>query len=152
VDKLSIIPGGALQENPVELIGSNKMKSLVTDLKTRYADRYIILDSSPLLATTEPSVINEMVDGIIIVIKAGVTPRESVQQAIKLLDKKKIIGVVLNDLEFKTEALIQRYFGSDRYYYNYQYDKLQSEPGSRGKFSLIVNDIRTLFSKKQPKK
>ena len=152
VDKLSIIPGGALQENPVELIGSNKMKSLVTDLKTRYADRYIILDSSPLLATTEPSVINEMVDGIIIVIKAGVTPRESVQQAIKLLDKKKIIGVVLNDLEFKTEALIQRYFGSDRYYYNYQYDKLQSEPGNRGKISLIVNDIRTLFSKKQPKK
>ena len=84
--------------------------------------------------------------------KAGVTPRESVQQAIKLLDKKKIIGVVLNDLEFKTEALIRRYFGSDRYYYNYQSDKLQSEPGSRGKISLIVNDIRTLFSKKQPKK
>jgi exopolysaccharide/PEP-CTERM locus tyrosine autokinase len=152
VDKLSIIPGGALRENPAELIGSNKMKSLVADLKTRYADRYIILDSSPLLATTEPSVINEMVDGIIIVIKAGVTPRESVQQAIKLLDKKKIIGVVLNDLEFKTEALIRRYFGSDRYYYNYQYDKLQSAPGNRGKFSSIANDIKMLFSKKQSKK
>lgn len=147
VDKLSIIPGGALQENPVELIGSNKMKSLVADLKTRYADRYIILDSSPLLATTEPSVLNEMVDGIMIVIKAGVTPRESVQQAIKLLDKKKIIGVVLNDLEFKTEALIRRYFGSDRYYYNYQYDKLQSELSSRGKFVAIAKNMKIFFTK-----
>lgn len=147
VDKLSIIPGGALQENPVELIGSNKMKSLVADLKTRYADRYIILDSSPLLATTEPSVLNEMVDGIMIVIKAGVTPRESVQQAIKLLDKKKIIGVVLNDLEFKTEALIRRYFGSDRYYYNYQYDKLQSELSNRGKFVAIAKNMKIFFTK-----
>lgn len=147
VDKLSIIPGGALQENPVELIGSNKMKSLVADLKTRYADRYIILDSSPLLATTEPSVLNEMVDGIMIVIKAGVTPRESVQQAIKLLDKKKIIGVVLNDLEFKTEALIRRYFGSDRYYYNYQYDKLQSDLSNRGKFVAIAKNMKIFFTK-----
>lgn len=147
VDKLSIIPGGALQENPVELIGSNKMKSLVAYLKTRYADRYIILDSSPLLATTEPSVLNEMVDGIMIVIKAGVTPRESVQQAIKLLDKKKIIGVVLNDLEFKTEALIRRYFGSDRYYYNYQYDKLQSELSNRGKFVAIAKNMKIFFTK-----
>ena len=152
VDKLSIIPGGALQENPVELIGSQKMKSLVADLKARYADRYIILDSSPLLATTEPSVINEMVDGIIIVIRAGVTPRESVQQAIKLLDKKKIIGVVLNDLEFKTEALIRRYFGSDRYYYNYHYSKVQQEPGSWSKFTALGRDMKMLFSRLRPGK
>jgi protein-tyrosine kinase len=151
VDKLSILPGGTLQENPVELIGSNKMKSLVTDLKTRYADRYIILDSSPLLATTEPSVINDLVDGIILVIKAGVTPRESVQQAIKLLDKKKIIGVVLNNLEFKTQALIKRYFGSDHYYYNYQHTKVYPAPDNRSKFLLITDNIKTFFSKKQPR-
>ena len=117
VDKLNILCGGSLQENPVELIGSNKMKSLIQDLKSRYNDRYIILDSSPLLATTEPSVLNEMVDGILLVIKAGETPRESVQQAMKLLEKGKIMGVVLNNLEFKTHALIRRYFGTHRYYY-----------------------------------
>ena len=152
VDKLSIIPGGAVQENPVELIGSHKMKSLVADLKARYADRYIILDSSPLLATTEPSVINEMVDGIILVIRAGATPRESIQQAIKLLDKKKIIGVVLNDLEFKTEALVRRYFGSDRYYYNYRYSKTTPEPGNWSKFVLMGRDMKMFFRKLLPGK
>lgn len=144
VDKLSLLPAGALQENPTELIGSNKMKSLVADLKTRYADRYIILDSTPLLATTESSILTEMVDGILFVIKSGETPREFVQQALKLLDKKKIIGAVLNNLEFKTEALNRRYFGTNRGY-NYQYGGLQPEPGSLRKF--LTKDRKKVLSK-----
>jgi protein-tyrosine kinase len=134
VDKLSILPGGTLQDNPVELVGSKRMKSLIADLKARYDDRYIILDSSPLLATTEPSVLNDMVDGILLVIKSGATPRETIQQALKSLDKKKIIGAVLNNMEFKTEAMIRRYFGSNRYYDDYRNSKLHPEPGIWGKF------------------
>ena len=121
VDKLSVLPAGTLEDNPVELIGSNKMKELITELKKRYDDRFIIFDSSPLLATTEPSVLNKMVDGILLVIRSGETPRESVHQALKMLDKKKIVGVALNALEFKTHAMKRRYFGQDRYYYNYGY-------------------------------
>ena len=152
VDKLSILPGGALQDNPVELIGSNKMKSLVADLEARYADRYIILDSSPLLATTEPSVLNEMVDGILFVIKSGETPRESIQQALKLLDKNKIIGVVLNNMEFKTEAMIRRYFGTNRYYYDYRYSKVHPVPGIWGKFRSLAGDVKMFLGKLRPGK
>jgi protein-tyrosine kinase len=152
VDKLTILPGGATQDNPVELIGSNKMKSLVTDLEARYADRYIILDSSPLLATTEPSVLNDMVDGILYVIKSGGTPRESVQQALKLLDKKKIIGVVLNNMEFKTEAMIKRYFGTNRYYYDYRYSKSHPEPGVGGKIMALMRDMKLFAGKLRPGK
>jgi Mrp family chromosome partitioning ATPase len=103
------------------------MKSLVADLKARYDDRYIIFDSSPLLATTEPRVLSDMADGVIFVVKAADTPRESIQQALKLIDKKRIIGVVLNQVEFKTEALIRRYFGTDRYS-DYRYRGKLSEP------------------------
>jgi protein-tyrosine kinase len=152
VDKLSILPGGAFQDNPVELIGSNKMKSLVADLKARYADRYIILDSSPLLATTEPSVLNDMVDGILLVIKSGETPRESIQQALKLLDKKKIIGAVLNNMEFKTEAMIRRYFGTNRYYYDYRYSKSDLNPGIWGKFRSLTRDAKMFLGKLRPGK
>jgi protein-tyrosine kinase len=152
VDKLSILPGGTRYENPVELIGSNKMKSLVADLKARYADRFFILDSSPLLATTEPSVLNEMVDGILLVIKSGDTPRESIQQALKLLDKKKIIGAVLNNMEFKTDAMIRRYFGTNRYYYDYRYFKSDPEPGIRGKFKSLARDAKLFLGKLRPGK
>jgi exopolysaccharide/PEP-CTERM locus tyrosine autokinase len=135
IDKLSILSGGSIQENPVELVGSNKMKTLIQDLKSRYEDRYIIIDSSPILATTEPSVLNEIVDGIILVIKSGDTPRETIQQAVRLLNKNKILGIVLNNMQFKTKALFQRYFGTNHQYYDYRYSKMHPETGFWGKLS-----------------
>ena len=150
VDKLSILSGGRIQENPVELIGSNKMKAFVQDLKSRYEDRYIILDSSPLLATTEPSVLAEMVDGILLVVKSGDTPRESIQQALKLIKKEKILGVVLNSTEFKTKALIQRYFGTNRYYYDYRYSKEHPEPTGWDKLKAVAGDMKTMMGRLLP--
>jgi protein-tyrosine kinase len=116
-DKLSILCGGAIQDNPVELVSSQKMEAMVNELKTRYDDRYIIFDSSPALLTTEPSVLDKMVDGVLIVVRAGSTARESVQEAVKMFQQDKIIGIVLNDLEFKSSAMNSRYFASNRYYY-----------------------------------
>lgn len=121
VEKLSILSGGAVRDNPAELIASKRMKGLVEELKTRYRDRHIVFDSTPLLATTEPEILAKLVDGIIIVVKAGVTTRETVKQAIASLDKDKIIGFVLNGLEFKSSGLSTRYFGSNGYYYKYGY-------------------------------
>ncbi len=142
IDKLSFISGGGIKENPVELIGSNKMKSLITELKSRYKDRYIIFDSSPIMATTEPVILNKMIDGIIIVIKSGETSRESIARAIKVLDKGKILGVVLNNLEFKTEAIIRRNFGT----HSNHDDKHYPEPGVLEKFSSIPSLLLKKFN------
>jgi protein-tyrosine kinase len=131
IDKLTLFCGGpANQDNPVELIGSKQMESLVRELNARYPDRYIIIDSPPLLATTEPTVLMKMVDAILFVVRAGQTPRDSVLQAIKGIDKKKIVGVVLNDIEFKTSSLNSRYFGSRDGYYGY-YSKMR-KPQPKG--------------------
>lgn len=111
IDKLSILPRGKVQENPTELIGSKKMRRLVEELKARYSDRYVLLDSTSLLSTSEPELLSHIVDGIVVVVRAGVTPRETIQQALSSLEKGKILGVVLNDLEFRSPALFSRYFG-----------------------------------------
>jgi len=131
VEKLSVLPGGNTPENPTELIGSKKMEDLVHELKSRYNDRYVIFDSTPLLAASESEVLSKLVDGIIIVVKAGVTPRETVKQAISFLDKEKILGLVLNHLEFRSPGLHSRYFGSSGYYYHYGYEKKKSKPPKR---------------------
>lgn len=123
VEKLRILFAGTVQDNPTELIGSGKMEALVQELKSRYSDRYIIVDSSPLLSTSEPEVLSKFVDGILIVVRAGVTARETLKQAMSSLDKDKILGFVLNDLQFKSAGLISRYFGSDDSYYGYHYGK-----------------------------
>jgi protein-tyrosine kinase len=121
VEKLNLLSSGTIQDNPTELIGSKKMEALIHELKSRYPDRYMIIDSTPLLATAEPEVLAKFVDGIIIVVRAGVTPRETVKQAIANLDKGKIIGFVLNHLEFKSNGQASRYFGSGGYYHKYGY-------------------------------
>ncbi len=140
IDKLNILTGGSSQDNPVELVGSKKMEGLVDELKLRYSDRYIILDSSPVLATTEPHVLYNMVDCILLVIRAGVTPRESVQQAIKFLGKEKITGVILNGMNFKSAALRSRYFGTSQYYPYYGNVK-------NDKFKSVGSKISSMFKK-----
>ncbi len=139
VEKLSFIGSGRQLDNPAEMIGSKKMEGLVQEIKNRYADRYIIIDSSPVLATTEPSVLNKMVDGIIVVVKAGDTSRDSVLQAMKLLKGNKLLGFVLNDMTFKTKASLYKYLGTNTYYYNYAYgeNKTKAEKRSKGAGSLL---------------
>jgi exopolysaccharide/PEP-CTERM locus tyrosine autokinase len=149
IDKLNLLCGGSSQDNPVELIGSKKMEALIEELKSRYSDRYIILDSSPVLATTEPNVLDKMVDGILLVVRAGETPRESVQQAVKMLQTEKIIGVVLNDMEFKSPALHSRYFGTNRYYYKYGYSRRSEPPKIREKIISGLKNPRELFNRKK---
>lgn len=135
VERLSVLPGGEVQDNPTELIGSKKMEALVHELKSRYRDRYVIFDSTPLLATAESEVLAKIVDEILIVVRARITPRETVKQAIASLEKKKILGFVLNDVEFKCSGLSSRYFGSDGYHdaygYGYGYGKRGGKPRSR---------------------
>jgi protein-tyrosine kinase len=121
IDKLSLIQGGSIPVNPAELVGSKRMEAMIEEIKNRYDDRYIIFDTTPILATSEPEILAKWVDGIILVVKAGVTPRETVQQAINLLGKEKLLGVILNHVEFRSHGLFKRYFGSDRYYQSYGY-------------------------------
>jgi exopolysaccharide/PEP-CTERM locus tyrosine autokinase len=151
IDRLSIIPGGSGQENPAELLGSMKMENLVNELKSRYRDRYIIFDSSPLLATSEPSVLTKMVDGIVLVVRAGVTARETVQQAISHLDSEKILGVILNDVEFKLSALNARYFGSKSYYYRYHREHREKKPEKPWQNYLSFVEEKLSFLKRKDK-
>lgn len=123
LDKLSLLTCGSIQGNPSELMGSNKMASLIGELKSRYSDRFIIVDSTPLLITSEAEILAKLVDGVLVVVRAGKTPRETVEQALNLLGKDKILGLILNDVEFKSSALFSRYFGSDGYYYGYGQEK-----------------------------
>ena len=137
VERLSILPSGSGQDNPTELIGSKKMGALIQELKSRYEDRYVILDSTPLLSTSEPEVLAKWVDGIVIVVRACVTPRETVKQAIASLEKEKILGFVLNDLQFKSSGLFSRYFGSDGNYYKYGYGYGKGPQNQKGLWNKL---------------
>lgn len=116
VDKLSILPVGGLPKNPTELLSSVHMKKLLDEVKQRYSDRFILIDSPPPQLTAETSALAKRVDGVLLVIKAEKTPRKLVNELIEQIGKEKIIGVVLNwyDIPFT------KYYGYGKYnkYYN----------------------------------
>jgi len=75
-----------------------------------------VIDSPPIMATADPTLLSTMVDGIILVIRAGYTSRESVQNAIKSIDRQKIIGVIFNQIDVKPSSYSSEYYRYYQYY------------------------------------
>lgn len=97
VDKLSVIPAGSGSNRPSEILATDMMSDLLSELRARYQDRYIILDTPPVQAFDDPAVLARNVEGIIFVVQGGSTDREVVLRGLQALPEEKIIGVVLND-------------------------------------------------------
>ncbi len=97
VDKLSVIPAGRPTHRTAEILATDKMVDLMYELRERYADRFIILDTPPVQAVDDPAVLARVVEGIVFVTLGGVTDRELVLRAMRSLPEEKIIGMVLND-------------------------------------------------------
>ena len=114
VENLRIITAGSPTRKPSELIGSKRMGELMKSLSEQGENTYVIIDSSPIISTTEPTLLSKMVDGIILVVMADRTPRESIQRSIKSIDRQKIIGVVLNQIDLKRSSYYSKYY--DKYY------------------------------------
>ncbi len=96
IDKLTILPCGTPPANPAELVSSTQMSQLINEVKSRYEDRYIIIDSPPPNLTSETNALARQVDGIIIVVRNGKTKIKDVQDLIDTYGRDKILGVVKN--------------------------------------------------------
>lgn len=95
-DNLWILPATRSVENSSGLLSSPAMADLVKMLKERYD--YVLIDSPPILPLADMNIFAELVDGIILVVRAEKTSRNAVLQAMNSLATNKLIGVVLNDV------------------------------------------------------
>jgi len=111
-ENLWVIPGGLPSRKASELIGSGKMRDLLVSLRELGDDTFIIIDSPPILSTADPILLSRMVEGVILVVMADRTPRQSIRRAVQSIDRKKILGIVLNEIELKpTKYYSQYYYG-----------------------------------------
>ena len=97
ISKLSVISAGREVAKPLELFASKKMQELMAEIKHRYNDRYVIIDTPPLLPFAETRSLAHIVDGVVFVIHEGVTPQKSVLEAREILKGCPVLGVVLNE-------------------------------------------------------
>ena len=96
IEKLSLLTAGKSPSNPSELLSSTLMSAFIKEVRDRYQDRLIVIDSPPSQITAETRVLAESVDGIIFVVMAQETPRNDVRKALDYLGKDKILGIVFN--------------------------------------------------------
>jgi protein-tyrosine kinase len=116
IEKLQVIQAGPATRKSSELIRSRKMGELLQSLREFGDNTYIVIDSPPIIATADPTLLSRMVDGVILVVRAGYTSRESVQSALKSIDRQKIIGVVFNQIDIKPSAYFSEYYRYYQYY------------------------------------
>jgi len=117
---LHILSSGTRPPNPAELLGSDKMKNFIEELKKTYD--FIILDTPPIVLVTDAQILAQYVDGCLLVISSGEAERDSVIKAKSLLEKvnAKILGTVLNKVDSKKKG-----------YYHYQYEYGETNKGDK---------------------
>jgi capsular exopolysaccharide synthesis family protein len=89
-----ILPAGETSGNPLELLQSHQLQSVMERL-TAYFD-WIIIDSPPVLPLADTSIWMRMADGILLVTRQGTTQKRQLQKGLEALDQKKLLGALLN--------------------------------------------------------
>jgi len=116
VRNLTLIPTGTIPPNPAELLLHKRFINCLSVLTQRYD--HIIIDSPPILAVTDATIIGQAVGGTLMVLKAGEHPMREIEQAVKRLKQAgvNVRGLLFNDVNVQS----QRY-GAGKYSYQYSY-------------------------------
>jgi capsular exopolysaccharide synthesis family protein len=121
VPNLDVLPCGPVPPNPSELLHTDRFAVVLADCAKLY-DR-VILDSPPTSAVTDPAVLGNLADGVVMIIKAGETTRDSAIHARRQLmsAKARLVGVVVNAIDFSNPAYGYEYYYRNYYRYGYTY-------------------------------
>ena len=128
---LMALTSGSLPPNPSELLGSEKMKQVVKQVREKA--ELVIIDSPPVLAVTDAVVLAPHVDGILIVVRPGSTKKAILRQTVEQLNRVggKILGVVLNDVDMKRSRFYYNYKGYYFTYYNQYHENPDTDHASK---------------------
>lgn len=94
VDNLFFIAGGTPKANPADLLSNGRLEMLLQRLAPAFD--WIVLDSPPALLVTDASVLASLCDGVLLVIRAGVTQFDMARKALQIFRNKSLLGTVLN--------------------------------------------------------
>lgn len=114
---LHIMTSGPVPPLPSELLGSKQMEELIADLRGSYD--FILIDSPPVLAVTDASILGRLTDAAILVIRYGAAQRHVVQRSVDLLDRSgaHLLGVAVNAVDFKAPEYSEYYGRKYNEYY-----------------------------------
>jgi capsular exopolysaccharide synthesis family protein len=109
-----LLPAGEPRRNPTELLQTPAIGVILQKVSASFD--WILIDSPPVIPLTDPIALQQHSDASLLIVRAGRTPREAIEQAIGLLGQKSIVGVVLNGIERRYQPYYQKdyYAGGPR--------------------------------------
>jgi capsular exopolysaccharide synthesis family protein len=93
--RLTVLPSGLIPTQPAELLGSQGMRRVLEALRSRF-DR-ILIDMPPVAPLADVAIASTMADGVLMIVRAGVTPKPAIERALAGVEGAKVLGLVLND-------------------------------------------------------
>lgn len=137
-DGLDCLPSGSIPPNPAELLASNAMSDLLEILRMQYD--YILIDTPPVTVVTDAVALSPYVNGVIMVVREGITNHESIEHALNLLKiaKVKVLGFFVNDIDPASvnygsyrKSYGKRYGYKYGYKYAYKYAYRYGDPANK---------------------
>lgn len=110
---LQVILAGKPSRFSAELLAKEKMRLMLDEIHAVLPGHMIIIDSPPVLATSDPMVLSRQVDGVMMVIRAGKTPKEYLSKALGALNSGKVLGIVLNGADYGLSSKYYYYYSSN---------------------------------------
>lgn len=104
IPRLTILPTNQPVDKSSELLSSKSVERLVSDLKDRYSSRVVIFDLPPILNADDAMVLLPQMDCVLLVVGDGVHTESEIAEAMRLLSKSNILGVVVNKAEVEPRA------------------------------------------------
>lgn len=92
---LTVLPAGNAPQYPTELLGSTAMRRTLDTLRARF-DR-VVLDVPPVTPLADVGTVAPLIDGVVMVVRAGVTQRPALDQALTAFEPRQMLGLVLNE-------------------------------------------------------
>ncbi|HEY0304984.1 MAG TPA: polysaccharide biosynthesis tyrosine autokinase, partial [Longimicrobiales bacterium] len=113
--RFDFVATGTTPPNPAELLASARLQALLEHLSGEYDA--VIFDAPPLNVVTDAAILGSRADGVIVVVRAGITDRSALRYALKQLDsvRARVLGCVLNDVNARRDRAYGSYI-DDRYY------------------------------------
>jgi protein-tyrosine kinase len=109
LENFHVVPVGVPTAKSGRLLRSGRMAAALAAMRQSHG--IVILDVPAVLANSDSVLVADLVDGVIFVVRAGVTPAHLTARAIEQIDERKLRGVVLNEVQSAVPGWLRRVFG-----------------------------------------
>lgn len=97
IQRLRVVPAGSFREAGAEYFSSERMSRFIDDLKARYPDRFIFIDSPPVGLSAEGRIVAELSDYALMVVPYGKVTTSQIEDGIEAVGKEKLLGLIFNN-------------------------------------------------------